>query len=305
MARSIMRVPHFAKSLSTGPGRRLPGLLAVGLSYAFLLAIMPARAQAADPRETKSRSECLAGRFQAGVDLLAQMFAETGDANYIYNQGRCYEQNGKFNEAILHFREFLRKAKSLSAEEKAEVNGHIAECKAMKAEQESPAAAGTAVPVAPPGPAVSPPPAATPATLAQPGRVAASAPTPAGIEATSSRPSADSKGSSLRTAGIVTGSIGAAALIAGVIFSIETHSISGDVTSDAARRSYSRTTYDRGKLFADLQWVGYGVGAAALAGGVVLYYLGYRSARAPASDSVSLLPVLLPGGTGAVVQGSF
>jgi hypothetical protein len=103
----------------------------------------------------------------------------------------------------------------------------------------------------------------------------------------------------------VIGSVGAAALITGVIFSIETHSLSNDVTSDAAQRSFSRTTYDRGQLFEDLQWVGYGVGAAALAGGVVLYYLGYRTAQSSASDSVSLLPVILPGGTGAVVQGSF
>jgi hypothetical protein len=266
---------------------------------------MPARAQAADPRETKSRSECLAGRFQAGVDLLAQMFAETGDVNYIYNQGRCYEQNGKFSEAILRFREFLRKAKNLSAEEKAEVNGHIAECKAMKAEQESPASPGAAAPVTPPGPVVSPPPASL-ATEAQPAPVSTFSPTPAGVvETTSRRPSTGSRGASLRTAGIVTGSIGAAALIAGVIFSVETHSISGNVTSDGAQGNFSRTTYDRGKLFEALQWVGYGVGAAALAGGAVLYYLGYRSARAPAPDSVSLLPVLLPGGTGAVVQGSF
>jgi hypothetical protein len=93
--------------------------------------------------------------------------------------------------------------------------------------------------------------------------------------------------------------VGAAALIAGVIFSIETHSISNDVTSDAANRSYSRTTADRGKLFADLQWVGYGVGAAALGCGVVLYYVGYRIAQSSASDSVSLVPMLLPGGTGA------
>jgi len=41
------------------------------------------------------------------VDLLAQLFVETGDVNYIYNQGRCYEQNGKFGEAILRFREFF------------------------------------------------------------------------------------------------------------------------------------------------------------------------------------------------------
>jgi hypothetical protein len=99
--------------------------------------------------------------------------------------------------------------------------------------------------------------------------------------------------------------MGAAALIAGVVFSIETHGISDDVASNAAHRNFSRTTYDRGKLFEELQWVGYGVGAAALAAGGVLYYLGYQAAHSPAPDSVSLLPMLLPGGTGAVVQGSF
>ena len=308
MARSIMRSGYVAKTRAAWLRRCRHGL-AAAVGCAFMLTGAPARAQTADPRETQSRSECLAGRFQAGVDLLAQMFAETGDANYIYNQGRCYEQNGKFSEAILRFREFLRKAKDLSEQERAEVNGHIAECKAMKAEQESPAMSGAAAPVTPP------PPAATPSAEVQPAPPAAitpaptamtAVPIPAGVvETAPGRPSADSRGASLRTAGIVIGSVGAAGLITGVIFSIETHSISNDVTSDVAKRSFSRTTYDRGQLFGDLQWVGYGVGAAALACGVVLYYLGYRTAQSPASDSVSLLPVLLPGGTGAVVQGSF
>ncbi len=316
MAPSITRICYVARARAAWL-RRCWCWLAAGVGCAFLLAGAPARAQRVDPRETQSRSECLAGRFQARVDLLAQMFAETGDVNYIYNQGRCYEQNGKPDEAILHFREFLRKAKNLSAEESAEVNGHIAECQAMKAEREGrvvPAAAALATPLPPPA---TPPltPLAAPSAEARPTSSATSttapptataAPTPAGVvEATSSRPSADSRGASLRTAGIVTGSIGAAALIAGVIFSIETRSTANDVTSAAAQRSFSRTTYDRGKLFADLQWVGYGVGAAALGCGVVLYYLGYRSARAPASDSVTLRPVLLPSGTGAIVQGSF
>ena len=327
MAPSIMHIRHAVKTTASWLRGCRHGLLATGLVCAFLLAITPARAQSVDPRETQSRSECLAGRFQAGVDLLAQMFAETGNANYIYNQGRCYEQNGKPDEAILHFREFLRKAKDLSAEERAEVNGHIAECQAMRTEREG--RAPGAVPVPPPAPATVPvlppaapaavpvpPPPATPVAEAQPAPPATSTPAPpaataasgppAGVvETTPSRPSANNRGASLRTAGIVTGSMGAAALIAGVIFSIETNSISNEVTSDAANRSYSRTTADRGKLFEDLQWVGYGAGAAALAGGVVLYYLGYRTAQSPASDSISLVPVLLPGGTGAVVQGSF
>ncbi len=276
------------------------GLAATGLACAFLLVIAPARAQQVDPREAQARSECLAGRFQAGVDLLAQLFAETANANYIYNQGRCYEQNGKPDEAILHFREFLRNAKVLSAEEKAEVNGHIAECQAMKAEQEGRAL--PAAPVPPAAPAIEAQAAApTPITPAP----SAAAPAAGVVETASGRPSADGRGAGLRTAGIVTGSIGAAALIAGVIFSIETHRIANEVTADDTRNRYSRTKDDRGRLFADLQWVGYGVSAAALACGGVLYYLGYRAANKPASDSVSLVPMLFPGGTGAVVQGSF
>jgi hypothetical protein len=276
-------------------------LAAAGPALAFLLAITPARAQEVDPRETQARADCLAGRYQAGVDLLAQLFAETGKANYIYNQGRCYEQNGKFDEAILRFREFSRKAKDLSSDERAEVNSHIAECQAMKAEQDS-----RAVPAAPPTPPAEAQ-AATSAAPAVPEKpMTAGTPSPAAVvETPPSQLSGDGRGAGLRTAGIVTGSIGVAALVAGVIFSIETRSLSNDVTADDASRGFSRTTYDHGQLFGDLQWVGYGVGAAALACGGVLYYLGYQGARSPTSDTVSFLPVLLPGGTGAVLQGRF
>jgi hypothetical protein len=118
-----------------------------------------------------------------------------------------------------------------------------------------------------------------------------------------SRPSTD--GSGLRIAGIVSGSIGAAALVAGVIFSIETSSIADELTSDASQFRYDRSRDNQGTLLYKLLWLGYGVGAALVAGGGVLYYLGYRAGHSPESSSVSLLPVLLPGGSGAVVQGRF
>ena len=94
-------------------------------------------------------------------------------------------------------------------------------------------------------------------------------------------------------------------MVAGAIFGIMARSIANEVTADDVQHRYDRSKDDRGKLFANLQWVGYGVGAAGLAAGGVLYYLGYRAAHSPASSSVSFLPVLLPGGTGAIVQGSF
>ena len=32
--------------------------------------------------------------------LLAELFAETGNPNFVFNQARCYEQNSKLDEAI-------------------------------------------------------------------------------------------------------------------------------------------------------------------------------------------------------------
>jgi hypothetical protein len=268
------------------------GLLAPLVAVSLLLVVRPARAQSAASGEAQALSDCLAGRYQAGVDQLARLFVETGNANYIYNQGRCFEQNGKPDEAILRFREFLRKGKDISNEEKAEVNGHIAECQAMQAERDNRRAPAAAT-IAPPLEALAP-------AQPQPVPAALAAPPDKPMAAT---PAVDQPGAGLRTAGIVAGSIGVAALITGIIFSIETRSIANQVSNDDAKFTYSRTKDDRGKLFSDLQWVGYGVAAGALAAGSVLTYLGWRAAHP--SAAVSLSPVLLPGGSGAVVQGSF
>jgi tetratricopeptide (TPR) repeat protein len=279
----IMHTRYLTKTTKTWLRRCRRGLLAAALAGAFLLAITSANAQQADSRESQSRSECLAGRFQAGVDLLAQMFVETGDANYIYNQGRCYEQNGKFSEAILRFREFLRKAKNLSADDKAEVNGHINDCQAELDRR--------------PGPTPDTGSGAKPVTTTEPEVKTAVSPLPADA--------ADGRGSGLRAAGIVAASVGVAALAAGIVLSIETRNIANQVTTDYANNTYDRNKDDLGKLLGELQWVGYGVGALGLVGGGLLYYFGYQAGHASASSSVSFMPMLLPGGSGAVLQGRF
>jgi hypothetical protein len=147
-----------------------------------------------------------------------------------------------------------------------------------------------------------PPAVPTPAAPDKPAAVAA----PTGVaETTPAQPSADARGSGLRLGGIVIGSIGAAGIVTGVIFSLTARSIANEVTADNAQHTYSRSKDDRGRRFSNLQWMGYTLGAALLVDGGFLYYLGYREAHAPAADSLSFLPVLLPGGTGAVMQGSF
>ncbi len=147
-----------------------------------------------------------------------------------------------------------------------------------------------------------PPAIAAPTVPAMP----AAATAPAGVAATTpAQPSADSRGAGMRWSGIVIGSLGVAGIVTGVIFSLETRSIANDVTSDNARHTYDRSKDDRGRRYSNFQWMGYTLGAALLVDGGFLYYLGYREAHAPASDSLSFAPVLLPGGTGAVLQGRF
>jgi hypothetical protein len=241
---------------------------------ALLLAVPTAQAQQSNLRASRARKACQAGDYQAGVELLAELFAETRDPNYIYNQGRCFERNGKNVDALLSFREYLRIAGNLPEAEKQDVERHIAELQAASAAQE---------PTAPPPVERAMPPAAN-------------------IELP--KPPAASKGAGLRTAGIVTASVGAAAVIAGVVFGLQARSIESEVTSDNNnRQTYDRKKDDRGRLYANLQWVSYGVGGAALAGGALLYYFGHRAAQTPAS--LALVPVLAPDHAGASLQGSF
>jgi hypothetical protein len=193
-------------------------------------------------------------------------------------------------------------------EKKAEADGQVAECQATQSEGGCGSAAGATAAAAQP-PAL-PPADAQPAPGAVPASAAPDKPlpvaAPAGVAATTlPQPPAAARGGGLRMGGIVVASIGAAGIVTGVIFSLESQSVANDVTADNARRTYSRSKDNRGRVFSDLQWMGYTLGAALLVDGGFLYYLGYRDAHAPAADSLSFLPVLLPGGTGAVMQGSF
>ena len=83
----------------------------------LVLSAAPARAsqetkQVQSPievREGAAKQACASGQLDEGVRILAQLFAETDDGNYIFNQARCYEQNGRPQEATLRLRYYLRR----------------------------------------------------------------------------------------------------------------------------------------------------------------------------------------------------
>jgi len=98
-------------------------------------------------------------------------------------------------------------------------------------------------------------------------------------------------GSGLRVAGIVVGSVGVAAVAAGALMSVKTHSLVDDMVSNGydPDKESSRKTYET------MGWVSFGVGAAAIVAGATMYYLGWSTARsASAETNMSVVPVFGP-----------
>jgi hypothetical protein len=119
-----------------------PGLLWVGLLLGFTLAIhvAPVKAWAAkaDTKEQAAMTACLAGEYNKGVALLAELYVKTRNPIYLFNQGRCFEQNGKYEEAIVRFREFQRKNADAGRSPDVQAEKHIADCQAFLDKQKAP-----------------------------------------------------------------------------------------------------------------------------------------------------------------------
>lgn len=92
---------------------------------------------AVDQRELRAREAFAVGRYQEALELFAKLYAEKVHPNYLRNIGRCYQNLGDPDKAITSFRDYLRKAKALPPEERAEVEGYIKEMEDLKAKRQS------------------------------------------------------------------------------------------------------------------------------------------------------------------------
>jgi hypothetical protein len=158
--------------------------------------------------------------------------------NYVYNQGRCYQQNGRVDQALNRFREYLRRATGASAEERHEVQGFIDEL-----EQQRPRAPA-------------------------PDRGADRPPT-----------------NRLRTVGATLAAVGVVSVATGVVLSLKVRSSEREVERYVRETEpYADPQVVAGKMrsggrLETFQWVAYGAGVAALAGGVSCFLLGQRSSE--------------------------
>jgi tetratricopeptide (TPR) repeat protein len=235
-------------------------------------------------QERAARKACLNGDYAKGVSILSDLFLDTKDPNYIFNQGRCFEQNRRFEEAIARFEEYLRAATDPKQDkaDRASAERHVADCKDRLAQAGRPITA-TVTPPQPSAPTPAPSAAVLPVQVIHP------------------QPASASR-AGMRTAGIITASVGGAALIAGVVFNLKVNSMASDMETTPGGYSAGRES-DR-KTYQTLGWVSYGVGAACVATGAVLYVFGLRLPRG-STPSVALLPAFAPGQTGALLKGAF
>jgi hypothetical protein len=250
---------------------------------ALLFALPSAYAANRDAKERIARRACLNGDPVKGVQILTDLFIATNDPTYVYNQGRCWEQNNRYEEAIGRFREYLRIATTQDKAALASAENHIADCEALLRKNGWVADQPAQSPVPTPLPATPPPPIAP---TSQP-PVATIYRVPP-----STSPSA---GSGLRIVGIVVLAVGGAALVTGLALNLKANNMVG-----ALSNHYDPSTESSSKDYKILSQISYGAGGALVAGGVLLYYLGVR-----AGNQMTVTPSVANGTAGAVLTGAF
>jgi tetratricopeptide (TPR) repeat protein len=270
-------------------------VLAWGGAIALLvLATQPALASSRQERERAARKACLAGDYAKGIDILSDLFLETQDPVFIFNQARCLEQGQQYKDAIARFQEYLRTGEThrLKPDDEAAAKEHIVACKENLANQTIEAQAGTA-----PAPFTSPRPTPPP-----PAEQTSAAPIPASsVTQPEPQQAPASTRSGLRMAGIVTAAIGVAALGAGVAFNVLANNTAGDMESTLDGYATKKSTRDG---YVALAWVGYGAGAACVVAGAVLYGIGRRTGST-SSTNVAFVPTFGSGQAGAALVGAF
>jgi hypothetical protein len=261
--------------------------LILALILATALVGPAARAQRPENRERTARTSCLSGDYAKGVAILSELFVDTRDPTHIYNQGRCFEQNRRYEDAIGRFQEYLRVGRKLSTEEISEAKKHIADCQQLLADQGNTAQrpSGAEVTVKPSGPetdrdaTVAPPPDVTARPTESPAR----------------------PGRGLRTAGIIVGAGGVAGVVAGALLSLKANSLASDMEK---LDGYTPDRESSQSSYRNLGMVAYGVGAACIVTGGVLYLLGLRKAPTK-TPGTAFAPIIAPGVAGAALRGAF
>lgn len=267
------------------PSRRLRTAVKIMAVVALLVRVNDAWGASLDAKERAARTACLAGDYQKGVASLAELFVQTKDPTYIFNQGRCFEQNGRYQQAIDRFREYLRIGSRLNNDEIALTQRHIADCESLARGEES--RADHAAPKPHTGEAL--PPATQPNSVSPRPELQVRQEKAAPL-------SSQTPGRGLRIGGITTAAVGVVLIGAGVGLNLKVNQMADELQSPGA---YSRSTESRRSTYATMAWTAYGVGGLFAVTGATLFYFGWRIP----SGGIVVQPAF--GMAGATLAGEF
>ncbi len=261
----------------------------------FLVA-NPAVAGSKTAQERAARKACLNGDYAQGISILSDLFVSTQNTTYIFNQGRCLEQNKRYEDAVERFKEYLRAGgEKLSQDDRDAAQKHIADCKATLAEERG--VLGATAPTTPQAfvsPKSEPPPTQQPPPAEE---------VPSSVAAEPARKTTPERtGAGLRIGGIVVASVGVAGVAAGVLLNLKANSIINQMQTTAGDYTHAK---DRShQTYETSAWVAYGAGAACIVTGAILYAVGIAS-RASKSEDIALVPTFASGQAGALLTGAF
>jgi hypothetical protein len=231
-------------------------------------------AESREAREREARQACFTGNVDRGVEILVDLYVETQHPNYIYNQARCFERNGKHDQAVLSYEDYLRKATNLGEAERAQVEKSIAELRAKTSPPATPPASGTG-------------PGAGPALLTPSLDVTTPPPVKPG-DGGLLPPAGDDRAQATgwpwqRTAGTISLIVAGGGLVLGVAGHVLRQTRAGDFNEDCTTvggepvpaiigsGADCRGKYDAVKGAERMMWIGYvGAGAFAAAGAALL-----------------------------------
>ena len=274
------------------------------------------------------------GNYEEAAKIFLRLSVDNPDMPvFVRDLGACYYYLRRPEPALSNLREYLHKKKDITPDDSAEVERWIAEMDQLRQRGATATPAAGAVPFALPaaptanapvtpfppatgqaGPAAIPemPPANMGVPGAPPESPAGYAPYPApsagyapypappaqgpvGTTAQVPQPAESGGGSGRKVAAWVQVGVGVAGLTTGGVFSYLALKDFSDV-----EKKYDRGKESQGKTYAALQWVGYGVGGAAVVTAVILLATGRDT-----PTSVALSPTVGPGVAGAALSGSF
>jgi hypothetical protein len=287
----------------------------LGFFVALFLVASPAAAAPPDAAAVSARAHYTEGMkrynladYRVALDEFKQAYLAKPDPVFLFNIGQCQRQLADYGGAEKSYRAFLRESwSSVSAGQREQVEKLIAEMAKAQAEARSmQPPLGTQPPRddAPERAAGGTPDSARIQTASP----AASAGSPAGSSSVAARPDTPpSPGRTKKIAGLVVGIAGVAMIGAGIALGVLAKQAGDDLTRlNDAGGPFDKSKEQSGMLDQTLSGVMLGIGAGAVAVGVVVAVLGLREDRVAATRSHALVtPLVTPTSAGAALTLSF